>query len=144
MAKGTTAKDLLGKSEAELSSFIADTTRSLLHTRFRNHANLLDDTSRIAPLRPDLAVPQLSDPDYKTRPVFREDDLRRHLINEIKADDKILEEDTHDDPRFSATPADLKKAGIEDFQLDYALKTVGRRGSPQQTAAMTPPMRKPR
>lgn len=55
MAKGTTAKDLVAKSDTELSSYISDTTKSLLDTRFRNHANLLDDTSKIAKLRHDLA-----------------------------------------------------------------------------------------
>src|SRR3546814_4624565 len=67
---------------------------------------------------PDVTVPQLSDPDYKTRPVFRENDLRRHLINEVKADDPILTEDTKADPRFSATAEDLDKKGVEDFQLE--------------------------
>ena len=55
MPKGTTAKDLIAKSDVELNSYIDDTTKSLLDTRFRNHANLLDDTSRIAKLRHDLA-----------------------------------------------------------------------------------------
>jgi len=90
-------------------------------------------------IEPDIAVPQLSDADYKSRPVFREADLRRHLINEVKADNKILEEDSKDDPRFTATPDALKKQGIEDFQLYYALKTVARLGGPTQIAAATKP-----
>ncbi len=77
-------------------------------------------------IRPDIAVPQISDPDYKSRPVFREADLRKHLVNEVKADNVILEEDTKTDPRFSATPDELKKRGITDFQLYYALQTIGR------------------
>ncbi|WP_174297582.1 S41 family peptidase [Sphingomonas bacterium] len=77
-------------------------------------------------IAPDIAVPELNDPDYKTRPSFREADLRRHLINEVKADDKVLEEDTTADPRFAATPDSLKKDGITDFQLWYALKTLNR------------------
>ncbi|UVO51450.1 S41 family peptidase [Sphingomonas sp. SUN019] len=93
-------------------------------------------------IEPDIAVPQLSDPDYKTRPVFREADLRRHLINEIKTDNAALEEDTKDDPRFTATPEGLKKQGIEDFQLWYALKTVARLGGPTQVAAVTSAMGK--
>ena len=88
-------------------------------------------------IEPDIRVPQLSDPDRKDRPVFREADLRRHLINEVKADNAILEEDTKEDPRFTATAADLKKQGIEDFQLNYALKTVARLGGPAQVAAAT-------
>ncbi|MDB5678787.1 S41 family peptidase [Sphingomonas bacterium] len=77
-------------------------------------------------IRPDIAVPQISDEDYKSRPVFREADLRKHLVNEVKADNVILEEDTKPDPRFAATPAELKKRGVTDFQLYYALQTLGR------------------
>ena len=90
-------------------------------------------------IEPDIKVPQISDPDYKTRPVFREADLRRHLINEVKADNKILEEDNKDDPRFVATPEALKKQGVEDFQLYYALKTIARLGGAAQVAAATKP-----
>lgn len=79
-------------------------------------------------IKPDLLVPQISDPDYKTRPVLREADLRRHLINAEKVDDSVLEEDARTDPRFAATPEELKKQGIEDFQLHYALQTVARSG----------------
>jgi carboxyl-terminal processing protease len=90
-------------------------------------------------ISPDVGVPQISDPDYKDRPVFREADLRRHLVNEVKADNKILEEDSKDDPRFTATPDALKKQGVTDFQLSYALKTVARLGGPTQVAAATRP-----
>ena len=95
-------------------------------------------------IEPDIKVPQLTDPDYKNRPVFREADLRRHLINEIKSpDNAVLEEDTKEDPRFSATPDTLKKQGIEDFQLWYALKTIARLGGAQQVAAVTHAMTVP-
>ncbi len=93
-------------------------------------------------IEPDIRVPELNDPDYKSRPSFREADLRRHLINEVKADDKVLEEDTRDDPRFTATPDTLKKQGITDFQLWYALQTIwriapgGAAPAPKQVAAM--------
>lgn len=90
-------------------------------------------------IEPDIRVPQISDPDYKSRPVFREADLRRHLINEVKADNKILEEDAKTDPRFGQTAEQLKKQGIEDFQLHYALKTIARLGGPAQVAAATRP-----
>ena len=87
-------------------------------------------------IQPDIKVPQLSDPDYKDRPKFRESDLRRHLINEIKTDDAALEEDSKEDPRFAQTAEELKKKGIEDFQLDYALKTISRlAGTPGATIA---------
>jgi carboxyl-terminal processing protease len=77
-------------------------------------------------IEPDLKVPQLSDPDYKSRPRFREADLRRHLINEAKVDNSVLEDDTKPDPRFAMTADQLKAKGITDFQLDYALKSISR------------------
>lgn len=77
-------------------------------------------------IEPDIKVPQLSDPDYKTRPRFREADLRRHLINEAKVDNSVLEDDTRTDPRFAATADQLKAKGITDFQLDYALRSIAR------------------
>jgi carboxyl-terminal processing protease len=89
-------------------------------------------------IEPDIAVPQLSDPDYKSRPVFREADLRRHLINEAKVDNKALEEDTTPDPRFAATAEGLKKQGVEDFQLHYALNAIRRLGPVTQVAAAPP------
>jgi carboxyl-terminal processing protease len=91
-------------------------------------------------VEPDVAVPQLSDPDYKARPRLRESDLRRHLLAQSKVDDRILEDDTAPDPRFAATPDALKKAGVTDFQLDYAVKTIARLAPPAavQTAMGTP------
>lgn len=86
-------------------------------------------------IKPDLGVPQLSDADYKTRPVLRESDLRRHLINQAKVDDTVLEEDAKDDPRFTATADELKKKGIDDFQLHYALQTISRLGPSTAVAA---------
>jgi carboxyl-terminal processing protease len=44
-------------------------------------------------IKPDIQVPQLSDPDYKKRIAIRESDLRRHLVNELTDDSKELEED---------------------------------------------------
>lgn len=86
-------------------------------------------------IKPDLGVPQLSDADYKTRPVLRESDLRRHLVNQAKVDDTVLEEDAKDDPRFTATADELKKKGIDDFQLHYALQTISRLGPSTAVAA---------
>ena len=78
-------------------------------------------------ITPDIAVPQISDPDLRKRAArsYRESDLRGHLVNEIK-DDKELEKDTIDDPRFKMTPEQLKAKSIDDFQLWYALQTIGR------------------
>ncbi len=90
-------------------------------------------------IMPDILVPQISDPDYKDKPRLREADLRRHLINEAKVDDSVLEDDTKPDPRFAATADALKKQGIEDFQLDYALKTIARlAATPPAKVAATP------
>jgi carboxyl-terminal processing protease len=86
-------------------------------------------------ITPDLVVPQLSDPDVADRRVVRESDLRRHLINELKVDDQIIQNDNKPDPRFTATPEQLKKQGIEDFQLHYALQTIARLGKAGAGAA---------
>lgn len=79
-------------------------------------------------IKPDIEVPQLSDPDYKNRVSIRETDLRRHLVNELKIEDKELERDVLDDPRFQKTADELKEQGIEDFQLHYAMETLQRLG----------------
>jgi len=86
-------------------------------------------------IKPDIAVPQLSDPDYKSRPELREADLRRHLINMEKVDDSVLESDDTPDPRFTATADELKKKGITDFQLSYAVQTLARLGKAPAAAA---------
>lgn len=79
---------------------------------------------------PDIKVPQLSDPDARARSerAVRESDLRGHLINEAALDDKELEKDKKDDPRFKISAEDLKKQGITDFQLHYAISTLERAG----------------
>lgn len=77
-------------------------------------------------IKPDIPVPQLTDADRKDRPRLREADLRRHLINEAKINDDVLEDDGKDDPRFTQTAEQLEKAGVKDFQLDYAVKTISR------------------
>jgi carboxyl-terminal processing protease len=89
-------------------------------------------------IKPDIQVPQLSDPDYKKRIAIRETDLRRHLVNEITDDSKELEEDIADDPRFAMTAEQLKAKGIEDFQLHYAMETLNRLGSKTMKLAEKP------
>jgi carboxyl-terminal processing protease len=89
-------------------------------------------------IKPDIQVPQLSDPDYKKRVAIRESDLRRHLVNEMKDDAKELEEDIADDPRFAMTAEQLKAKGIEDFQLHYAMETLTRLGSKTMKLAEKP------
>jgi carboxyl-terminal processing protease len=81
-------------------------------------------------IKPDIRVPQLSDPDAAKRAQYllRESDLRGHLVNEVDLEDDALEADRQPDPRFTLTAAELEAQGIEDFQLDYAIKTLRRGG----------------
>lgn len=92
-------------------------------------------------IKPDIQVPQLSDPDYKKRVAIRESDLRRHLVNELTDDSKELEEDIADDPRFAMTAEQLKAKGIEDFQLHYAMETLNRLGSKTMKLAEKPALK---
>jgi carboxyl-terminal processing protease len=85
-------------------------------------------------IQPDIEVPQLTDPDYKDRKFIREADLRNHLLAQKQVDEKLLESDTTPDPRFTAKPEDLKKQGIKDFQLYYALNTLKRLAAPAPAA----------
>ncbi|MEM7665426.1 MAG: S41 family peptidase [Pseudomonadota bacterium] len=79
-------------------------------------------------IKPDISVPQLSDPDLALRMKYqtRESDLRGHLINELGVKDEEMENDKVDDPRFQLTAEQLEEQGIEDFQLHYALETLRR------------------
>jgi carboxyl-terminal processing protease len=90
-------------------------------------------------VNPDIAVPQLSDRDYASRTRVRESDLRRHLINESAVRDDVIQDDGRPDPRFSATPEQLQQQGITDFQLHYALQTIGRLGRVQQAGGQAQP-----
>ena len=87
-------------------------------------------------IKPDIMVPQLSDPDLAARAKFtmRESDLRGHLINDLGIKDEDLETDNRDDPRFQQTAEQLEEQGIEDFQLHYALETL-RRTAPRAVAS---------
>ena len=86
-------------------------------------------------IEPDIAVPQLSDPDLAKRAKFtlRESDLRGHLVNEAALKDEEMERDKREDPRFTLTAAQLEEQGIEDYQLHYALETL-RRTTPSTVA----------
>jgi len=88
-------------------------------------------------ITPDIAVPQLSDPDYASRNRVRESDLRRHLVNESGVRDDLIQDDGRPDPRFTLTAAQLEERGIEDYQLHYAIQTISRLGR-VQTAGTTP------
>ena len=88
-------------------------------------------------IKPDINVPQISDPDYKKRTTMRESDLRRHLVNDLAVEDKELESDLAEDPRFAMTTEQLEAKGIKDFQLHYAMETLERLGGKTMKLANT-------
>ncbi|GIX20822.1 MAG: peptidase S41 [Erythrobacter sp.] len=92
-------------------------------------------------IKPDIAVPQISDPDYALRMKYqmRESDLRGHLINEAALKDEEMEQDKRADPRFQLTAAELEAEGIKDFQLHYALETLRR--TTRSSIALRPDLR---
>ncbi len=92
-------------------------------------------------IKPDIAVPQISDPDYALRQKYqtRESDLRGHLINELAIKDEELEVDKIVDPRFQLTAAQLEEKGVKDFQLHYAMETLRR--TTKSTVALRTPKR---
>lgn len=117
-----------GKGSVQ-SLFELDKTRAIKLTTARYYTPAGKSVQE-GGIEPDIRVPQLSDPDARRRAelTMRESDLRRHLVNELGVADKQLEADRQDDPRFKATPEELKAKGITDFQLHYALETLRRGG----------------
>jgi carboxyl-terminal processing protease len=92
-------------------------------------------------IAPDVEVPQLTDPDYRSRNRVRESDLRRHLVNEAGVRDDLIQDDGRPDPRFQLTAAQLQERHITDFQLDYAVRTLARlspAAAPARVAGATP------
>jgi carboxyl-terminal processing protease len=89
-------------------------------------------------ITPDVTVPQLTDPDYRSRNRVRESDLRRHLVNETGVRDELIQDDGRPDPRFAATVEQLTARGITDYQLDYAVRTLARLGPPTRVAGSAP------
>jgi carboxyl-terminal processing protease len=89
-------------------------------------------------IKPDIVVPQISDPDYAVRQKYqtRESDLRGHLVNELGIKDEEMEADKIADPRFQLTAAQLEQQGIKDFQLNYAMDTLRR--TTKSTLALRP------
>ncbi|QDH33478.1 S41 family peptidase [Porphyrobacter sp. YT40] len=92
-------------------------------------------------IRPDITVPQISDPDYALRQKYqtRESDLRGHLINELAIKDEEMETDKIADPRFQLTAAQLEERGVKDFQLNYAMDTLRR--TTKSTVALRPALK---
>ncbi len=125
-------------------SFGKGSVQSMIHLD-RDHAVKLTTARYYTPsgrsvqeggIEPDIKVPQLSDPDAQKRAsvALHESDLRGHLINEVSLDDKQLETDRQDDPRFKVTADELKVRGIKDFQMHYALETLRRTSAPTNLA----------
>ena len=82
-------------------------------------------------IEPDIVVPQLSEGTRSNRNNVRESDLRQHLLNEAAAvTGDISNREDPPEPRFLVTPADLKKRGVKDYQLDYAINVLRRLGPP--------------
>jgi len=95
-------------------------------------------------ITPDLLVPQISDPDYRSRNRVRESDLRRHLVNEAGVRDDLIQDDGRPDPRFAASIEELTQRGITDYQLHYAVQTLarlGRAAPPPRVAGAAAPRR---
>jgi carboxyl-terminal processing protease len=81
-------------------------------------------------IEPDIDVAQLSadqKPSDKS-PFLSEAELGGHLVNDKKASDRSEEKDAKIDPRQSATVEQLKKQGVDDFQLQYAMQLLRRLG----------------
>jgi carboxyl-terminal processing protease len=91
-------------------------------------------------IEPDIDVAQLS-ADQKPndeRPINSEADLRGHLTNDKRVGPRLEERDKGVDPRQSLSVEQLKQAGIEDFQLDYAIKLLKRSSAQPPAAAALP------
>jgi carboxyl-terminal processing protease len=79
-------------------------------------------------IEPDIDVAQLTadqKPSDKS-PFLSEAELGGHLVNDKKATDRTEEKDTKIDPRQTATVEQLKKLGVDDFQLNYAMQILRR------------------
>ncbi|MDP3273715.1 MAG: 50S ribosomal protein L29 [Deltaproteobacteria bacterium] len=55
MAKGQTAADLRGKTDAELIELLKTVESSLFTARFENYTNKLDDTAKLRQIRREIA-----------------------------------------------------------------------------------------
>ena len=79
-------------------------------------------------IEPDIRVPQLSDPDYAKRAALPRKRPAPPPDQRGQAGRKELETDTATIRASPPTAEELKSQGIKDFQLHYALKTLGRLG----------------
>ncbi|HQA17312.1 MAG TPA: S41 family peptidase, partial [Novosphingobium sp.] len=121
-----------GKGSVQSLFFLDSTRTSAVKITTARYYTPLGRSVQEGGIVPDIAVPQLSDPDARRRSELsiRESDLRRHLVNEVAMDDKKLEADRQADPRFKMTAEELQAKGIKDFQLYYAIQTLRRTAPP--------------
>lgn len=121
-----------GKGSVQSLFFLDNSRTSAVKITTARYYTPLGRSVQEGGIMPDIAVPQLSDPDARRRAelTIRESDLRRHLVNEAAMDDKKLEADRQADPRFKLTPDELKAKGIKDYQLYYAIQTLRRTAPP--------------
>lgn len=121
-----------GKGSVQSLFFLDNSRTSAVKITTARYYTPLGRSVQEGGIVPDIAVPQLSDPDARRRSELsiRESDLRRHLVNEVALDDKKLEADRQQDPRFKMTPEELQAKGIKDFQLYYAIQTLRRTAVP--------------
>lgn len=117
-----------GKGSVQSLFFLDRTRTSAVKITTARYYTPLGRSVQEGGIVPDIRVPQLSDPDARRRAemTVRESDLRRHLVNEAGMDDKKLEVDRQDDPRFKMSADELKAKGIKDYQMFYAVQTVHR------------------
>ncbi len=117
-----------GKGSVQSLFFLDNTRTSAVKITTARYYTPLGRSVQEGGIVPDISVPQLSDPDARRRSELsiRESDLRRHLVNEVALDDKKLEADRQQDPRFKMTAEELQAKGIKDFQLHYAIETLRR------------------
>ena len=85
-------------------------------------------------IAPDIVVPQLSDPDYRSRSRVRESDLRRHLVNEIGVQDDLIQDDGRPDPRFAADRRAADRSGASPT-ISSIMRCRRSRGSARLAAA---------
>lgn len=121
-----------GKGSVQSLYFLDNSRTSAVKITTARYYTPLGRSVQEGGIVPDIAVPQLSDPDARRRAelTVRESDLRRHLVNEAAMDDKKLEADRQPDPRFKMSADELKAKGIKDYQLFYAVQTLRRTAPP--------------
>jgi carboxyl-terminal processing protease len=121
-----------GKGSVQSLYFLDNSRTSAVKITTARYYTPLGRSVQEGGIVPDIAVPQLSDPDARRRAelTVRESDLRRHLVNEAAMDDKKLEADRQPDPRFKMSADELKAKGIKDYQLYYAVQTLRRTSPP--------------